>query len=810
MAATIEYSKLARKGQKIPIINNGTKHPFPSDFVNPKTKETDEYGLLLANAIYYTTMSYGPSLFYNDRKLYQEYINYAIGEQSEDKYKPLLRINPAQSTTTWVGALRWGIKNYATKRVNIAISKVAERTYDPQVDPLDQNARDEREEFKQRIKFYMDFKESNDAFAQIMGTTMLPEGVDRDLLPDNSDELEMWMQANYKYIQGAAMEKLISHHLDRNRWPNHKRQAAFDSFVLGASVVYAGMDDNILPECYRCNPADIIVPPTDREDFSDINFVGHIMRPTIAEFYKMVGDSRPKAWVEQVVEKHSTIDPGSYYFRRFDYPREGYKDQARIELVRFAYKSTNEMVHIAMTDKHGNERLHEKSFDDYKTPQEQQKFKEKYPDRELRRDKYHTIYEGFWVTGSEDYIFRYGERNHQERNRGQLSETALPYKIFAPNIKNNRTVSTMKQMIPVLDELQAYHIKKQHVLANAMPAVWDIDLNALRNADFKWNDKDMSDQQKIEFLFQTGIFLRDSGDRHLPGNNYQPIRNLANSVANEVLMYAAQIQNSLIELDEVIGMNKVSSAQTLRADTGKGTAEIQQSNTEVALDYLYRADRETSLDVIKTFGILSRQSIKYKGTEYYEKIISSKEVDMIKNTPYADYGFRVSLRPTAAEWEQMYKEAIDAVKSGAIEWDDFLDLKDVATLKEARNRFRVAIRKRRKEKKELEMSKITGTIEGQKESNQQTHQNAMELKGIELKSDQQKRKDEAVLAARQHKWKMDEIREEQQLTAGSDILVARQKGFDQAINSLVKNLTQPAKESGENKPKTTAKVDKTK
>jgi hypothetical protein len=758
----------------IPVQANGTNTPFPSEDINPELKNTKEYGLIVARAIYYTSAQYGPRLFYNNRSIADEYVDYAIGNQSEDQYKPLLKIEPKQGDVTWVGALRWAIKNYATKRVNIAVSKISERMYDPSVEVLDQNAINAKEDARNRVKFFMKYNQEIQGIQSITRNKYIPDEIANELMPQNEDELDIIMQ-NYKIREAIILEKGIAHHMERQRFANIKRRTAFNTFVKGAQALFVGMDANMLPEIYNCDPSDMILPSTEREDFSDIGYAAHVQTPTVPEFYKMVGDSLSPAEIADIVKRHAKTDL-IYGYSRDGSNRTGHQgDQARIPVMRYAYKSQNEMVHISRKDSNGNQRLWKQDFEAYRTPKEQEKFKEKYGDsRKLIRSRYFSIYGGFWVVGSET-VFRHGEMHNQERSRGNLAETALPFKIFAPNIQNNQLVSTMKQMIPVLNELQEYHVKKQHVLANAIPAVWSIDLKAMRDAQFQWNNKDMTDQQKIMFLFQTGIFVYDSGDRYKSGSSYQPIKNMANSVANEVMMYVSLVNNALQELDEIIGFNRVTSASTLRPDTLKGTAEIQENSSEVALDYLYRADREMTLEVIKSLGILTRQSIKYKTDSYYERIFSKSDIQIMKASKFGDMGFSAQLRPTQKEWNDLYGEMLGSIEKGEIGYDDYMDFKLVNNLKEARNLFKARIRRRKREAQQMDMEKIQGTGQVQAQSNDQAHQNKMreidESKAIEAA----KMAHEKELEKIRHKNKMAQIRQLQQLKTAGDMLVAGEK-----------------------------------
>lgn len=792
-----------KKERSIPVEENGTSFPFPSENVDPELKRKDRYGLVLAKAIYYTISTFGPRLFNNSRSIYNEYISYAIGEQDENKYKPLLKIDANQSATTWVGALRWAIKNYATKRVNIAVSKISEREYDPIIDILDKTSIDKKNDTKRRLKFYLDFQDETKEIESITRQKLAPPEVSDKLMPETQEEIDLWMDTNFKFRESVIIEKLVKHHMDRNRYQNIKRKTAFDTFVNGAQIVYAAMDANMLPEIYRIDMTDGVFPSTEMEDFSDIGHGGHILEPTIPEFYKMVGDALTRTEVDALVKKHAK-SAGTV---RLDTSnnnngREADEEQKIVPVFRFAYKSTNEMVHVQRKDEHGNPRSYRRKYDEFKSVKEQEKFKEKYGDsRTLKRSTYYSIYEGFYIIGSE-IVFRYGEKHNQERPRGEMGQTALPYKMFAPNIQKNRLVSTMKQMIPVLDELQSFHIKKQHLLANALPAVWEIDLNAMRDAQFQWNDKDMTDQQKIQFLFQTGIFVYDSGDRYKTASSYRPIRNMANSVAADVMMYVNLIANALIELDEIIGYNKVTSASTLRPDTLKGTAEIQENASEVALDYLYRADREVTLEVIKAVAILSIQSVKYVKNGYYENILSSEDIALIKAMKAGDLGYRSEIRPTVKEWQNLYAEAVQAANTGVIGWDDYLDLKQVNNLKEAINLFRVRVRRMREDKQNDSKGLVQETGKVQQNSNEQAHKNKMTEIQMEKELQDAKVMADAESARKGHGYKMKEIKEKAKAdTAGKIIQQSVQDESDQAKFVAEKVVEEFIREEPEVNPK---------
>ena len=772
-------------------VHDSKYYPYPDDTVSPKEKLEYSYGLRYSMAIFHNTQNYGSPLFFNNRKDYWELIDYSQGAQSEDKYMPLLKINPKdRNNTTWVGALRWAIKNYATKRLNIVLSKVSEREYEPIINAVDQGSLDERDEVRSKMKAYMDNRELAEYVSSLVGQNFTPEEVDPELMPETTDELDLWMNTSYKERTSASLEKLVRHHVKRNKYDNIKRLTAYDTFVFGIECAYAGMDINVLPELYHCNPFDILVPPSKYEDFRDIPFVGHMLRPTISEFRKMIGNEFGEDFIKKIIDDQVKTSTTGYKYTQTDYNSYSYNDIPRMELMRFCFKSTDEMVHVARNDNYGNSRLMKKRFEEYRTGKDAVKFQEKYKGkRKLMRTPHDTVYEGYWIVGT-DVIFRYGMRSFQERPRGNMGQSSLPYKLFAPNMKNNRTVSTMRQMIPVLDELQSYHVKKQHAIANALPQVWSIDLNALRNAQFKWNNKNMSDQDKIGFLFQTGIFLFDASDRFLPGNNYQPIREMKTNSAQEVLVYIQLIASSLEELDEIIGFNKVTSAGTLRPDTLKGTAEIQERSSEISLDYLYKADREITSELYKSMAILTLQSVKYRKDGYYEAIIGERATKELRAAKKKDYGYNIEPHPTASEWEQLYIEALEAMKNGNIGWDDYLDLKSITNLKEARQVFKVRVRKRDKASAQSEQAKIDSTLQGQSQSNVQAHENQTALEEMKSENEMKKLEMEGKLKKQEHIYKMRELEKEFKL-----------KGVNEEESDVRKGVTELVKIGEQSKSK---------
>lgn len=743
------------------MISNkkNTSHPFPSEFLHPKVKaDKKKFGLPVAKAIYYNNVKNGPSLFYNDRELYESYIRYALGDQDVSQYKPLLGINPHKSKGTFLKMVRWQIKNYATKRVNVAVSKIANRKYMPIFDAIDPLAIDEQKDYRARIKAYIEDSEWFEKVGAELGTNFLPHGMTIDDVPRNDDELDIHMEMDHKHRGAMELEMGVNDILKREKYDELKSQMAFDAFVLGVMVPWTGMDENMKPVVKRKDPARCIFPYMPTQDFNNLPWGASIEDMSVGEFKKMFGNELSKHELEEIIEKHSNANGIEYYGDDSEYLQ--HKDVHRIQVMHFEYKTTNEKVFLEKKDSFGNERFIEKDYSYYQKEKEQEKFKKKYKDtRKIHRKQINVVYEGYWVVGSE-HILKYGPKHHMERSRGALAETAIGYKPFAPNMRNGKIVSIVKQMIPILDDLQSYNLKIQHIIGSAIPKGVAIDLHALRLADLTWGGKKLSDQQKLEMFMQTGIFVFSSKDS-MRGANLKPFVEGQNGMSQDLERYLSLIQQSLFELEEVTGINKVTAASTLHKDAGKGVTEMQEMASEVALDYLFRADKYVFDEVVKSLAILYVQSVKYKGNkEYYKRTIGHSSVRFLSGTfdlAKYDFALRSEPLPTQQEWNDFFMDVEKAFSAGILTMSDKIMLRSFTNTKQGYAYMRKIERQRQRMQEESKQADIKSNGEEQRMSQQVKLQGDMELEGMKIQGLVQIEKEKRKTEQMKHEFAMEQL-----------------------------------------------------
>ena len=127
------------------IINN-----FPSHLVDPREKGRD-WILQYAKAAWSSWNNDNPrEIFFNARYRYEVHKSYAMGNQSINKYKPLMGIDE-ESRETWLN-VDWTVIPIVPKFRRIALGKLAKVDYNIVATPVDALANDENEAYLSKTR----------------------------------------------------------------------------------------------------------------------------------------------------------------------------------------------------------------------------------------------------------------------------------------------------------------------------------------------------------------------------------------------------------------------------------------------------------------------------------------------------------------------------------------------------------------------------------------------------------------------------------------------------------------------------------
>lgn len=760
-------------------------YPFPSELVSAESKsDPKKYGLPLAQAIFYNNRTNGPELFYNNRENYRLWTNYALGRQSEDQYRPVVGVNPRDASKEWLKGMRWRIKNYMTKRINVAITKMTSRQYDCLATATDPNSVDSRKEYISKIKTFSEHQQILMQLGQILGTNFGPEGIDPDQIPQNDDEYRVHMQLNYKDRAAMLIEKGILSHIEHNNWKNMRPQVAFDTVVrgIGAYLCQMGLDYRVLLR--RLDPGKIIMPANDVPNFDDMKYWGFVDEYSIGEAKKLdrKNELSNDDW-KRIYDKYKIENQSVYYGSD---TTVDYKDVGKIEIMYFEQLTVDTHVWQIKKDKFGNDRMYEEESTYYRGSDGENKFKEKYgDDRKLLKKDIECVYGGYWIVGSK-YVFGYEKLKNQSHNKvdGKFGRKFLSIIPFAPNMYSGSVMSLVEQAVPILDDLQTYNLKIQAVVGASVPKGIQVDLSALRSAKFSWDDKELSDQEKILMYMQTGVIVTDSGNKYRPGSSYKPITELENGMADDIMKYMSLIQQALMELDEVLGINKVTAASNLPERQGKKVAEIQGQASETALDYLYKADQYLYEELCKRIYPLHIQCLKHYPEKYYDVFGEDNVKWLLKELRGGEkeFSLHIEARPTELEWNEFFQDVNLAYTNGQITLGDKVTLQSMnRNLREAREYLKVAERRKIKSEREYEIQKTKLSEESkmavaQSDKEKELGREESKERQIQLQGEQDR-----LTERDKHTYKLAEIEKEKELEQENKLEENEQKVVHEAL-----------------------------
>src|SRR3990167_8751976 len=386
-----------------------TIHGYPSPFVDPKEKLKDSYGIQYARALLWEAQSKNSGY---DERFSKFIINakYAAGKQSIDKFKesPVSKdgvANPANSVDTSYLNLDRSVVQIIPKFVDILIGRMMDRDWKPTATAINPSAKTIQDEYRKHLMVNMMLKEKSDEMEQKTGIPIIPQG---EYVPKDMDELETHLLVDFKIDKCVELEEKLTHVMKENRWKVIERKIKKDLIVnkIGAFRTFFDKDHNLRVEYLDPNPAKLIIPYTEDQEFEKIAHAGYRHKILLAD----LAQAAPQFTDEDlynIAMKNQGINGNTwngawgnnytFYYNNFGRVRNW--NNFMIDVMYFEFISTD-VKKWTVTNKKGKSYLDKKSAD-YVIPEETKN------EKELIERSIKNRYEGYWVVNT-DYIYDYG------------------------------------------------------------------------------------------------------------------------------------------------------------------------------------------------------------------------------------------------------------------------------------------------------------------------------------------------------------------------------------------------------------------
>ena len=680
---------------------------FPRQDVSDEEKSSIEYGEKIAKAINQEWFGneYSVSKYSSSSNEFHRLRLYARGEQPVQKYKDELSINGDLSYLN----LDWKPVPIVSKFVDIVVNGIAERTYDIKAFSIDKSGSEERANFMDAIAGDMEMEEFDSQMMGQLGFDTSQSG--RRELPGSKEELELYMQLEYKQAIEIAEEQAIDLMFEGNSYESTKKRFFYDLAVLGIGSVRTGFNKSQGVTIDYVDPANLVYSKTNSPYFEDIYYAGEIKTLPINELVRQFPDIT-EAEIEEILDKNYYQDKQHDY--KYGKPRA---DRNQVTVLYFDYKTYNNEVYKVKTTGTGGERAIRKT-DKFNPPSD------KTGDFTRESKKVEVLYSGVFVLGCQK-LLQWGLCTNMMRPKSNYNKVKMNYSIVAPRLYNGRIESLVSRITGFADMIQLTHLKLQQVMSKMVPDGVYLDADGLAEIDLG-NGTNYNPQEALNMFFQTGSIIGRSftseGDMN-PGK--VPIQEINSSSKGAKLQSLIQTYNYYVQMiRDVTGLNEARDGSMPDKNALVGIQKLAAANSNTATRHILQAGLLLTAETAEKISLRISDIIEYSPTrEAFIEAIGHRNVaklEEISDLHLHDFGIFIQLSPDEEEKQLLENNIQMALQKNSIELEDAIDIREIKNLKLANQLLKI----RRAKKIEQDRQQQMQNIQAQTQSNQASAQAA--------------------------------------------------------------------------------------
>jgi hypothetical protein len=690
---------------------------FPSQFVSDKEKSSYEYGLLVGQAIQYEWFRKDSNQcrFYNQWRDFHRLRLYARGEQSVAKYKNELAIDGDLSYLN----LDWTPVPILPKFIDVVVNGMSDRLFKVKAYAQDAMSQAKRSKYQDLIEGQMLAK---DVLQTIQDNTGFdPFVMPQEELPNSDEELNLYMQLNYKPAIEIAEEEGINTVFDENFFQDTRRRLDYDMTVLGIAVAKHEFLPGAGVKISYVDPANVVYSYTEDPYFADCFYWGEIKTIPITELMKI----DPTLTKEQLHEISLYSQSWYNYFNVQQFYQNSMFFRDTCTLMYFNYKTTKKVVYKKKVLEGGGSRVIEK--DDTFNPPAEMMEEGKFEKIEKTIDVW---YEGIMVMGT-NFILKWELAENMVRPKS-ASQYAVPnYVACAPHMYKGVIESLTRRMIPFADLIQITHLKLQQVIARTVPDGVFIDADGLNEVDLGTGNA-YNPEDALRLYFQTGSVIGRSYTQDGEFNNARvPITQLtSNSGASKTQMLIANYNHYMDMLRAVTGLNEARDGSMPDPNSLVGVQKLAALNSNTATRHILDAGLFIHRSLAQAITYRISDILEYSDfkDEFANQIgkYNTSLLEEIKDLYIYDFGIFIEMAPDEEQKAQLEANIQMALSKGDINLEDAIDIREIKNLKLANQLLKMKRVKKQEREEKMAMSQQAITAQQQLKSQEMASQTAMQ------------------------------------------------------------------------------------
>jgi hypothetical protein len=689
--------------------------PFPNQMASDTEKSSIEYGMAVARAIegeWFKKTTGNSCRYYDQANDFHQLRLYARGEQSIQKYKAGMAVDGDLSYLN----LDWAIVPIVPKFVDIVVNGMQDRMYAIKAESQDISSAEKKNLFQETVEKDMvakDFlKQSKEQFG--VDAFNVPE----EELPADNEELSIYMQLKFKPSVEIAEEVAINTLFEVNEYEDSiKPRINYDITTIGIGAAKHSFLPGAGVQLDYVDPAQLVYSYTEKNDFSDIYYVGEVKQIHYTELRKI----NPSITDEDLQEIKKW---GNAWYNDYTIIGQLQDDPFNSEMISvlyFNYKTDKKFVWKKKFLDNGGERVIKRD-DSFNPPTDTE---ERFEKVEATKDVW---YEGVLVLGS-NMLVQWNLSKNMVRPEAASQKAVCNYVISAPRMYKGRIESIVKRMIPFADQIQLTHLKLQQVLSRVVPDGVFIDADGVSEVDLGTGAA-YTPQDALNLFFQTGSVVGRSytGDGEF-NQARVPIQQLNSSSGQnkmQALIGAYNYQLNMIR--DVTGLNEARDASTPNPDALVGLQKLAALNSNIATKHILDSGLSITKRLATCISLRIADILEYSDfRDEFAMQIGKYNITIledIKNLYLHSFGIFIELEPDAEERAQLEANIQMSLQQQQIDLEDAIDIRMVKNLKMANEILKI---KRKKKQKALE-DRQDMQSQIQMQTNMQSQQAAAEQK----------------------------------------------------------------------------------
>jgi hypothetical protein len=645
-----------------------TGYDFPSQAVSDEEKKSIEYGDKVAKAIEQEWFNKGngsQGRYYSTRDEFHRLRLYARDDQSIRKYKDEFAINGDLSYLN----LDWKPVPIIPKFIDIVVNGMQDRLYSIRAIGEDTLSTEKRTNYVEAIQRDMNAAAMLDAVENKLGVDV--RNVEKQKLPSSSEELELFMQLNYKQGIEIAEEQAINNIFTINEYNNLKPRLDYDLAVLGIGAVKHSFNNTDGIKLDYVDPANLVWSYTEDPNFKDCYYFGEIKTIKVNQLKKEFPEISNEA-MDELAQKST-----SWSTYNMNYSNEESKDNNVVSVLYFNWKSWENNVYKVKETLSGAEKIIKKD-DSFNPPKDKRtRFKRVAKAQEV-------LYEGVYILGASQ-LLKWKKATNMIRPNSNINKVLMNYIVAAPRLYKGKINSLVSKMTPYADLIQLTHLKLQQAIQRMTPSGVYVDADGLAEIDLG-NGTSYNPQEALNMYFQTGSIIGRSltveGD---PNPGKIPIQELPGGGGNQVQLLIGAYNQYLQMIRDITGLNEARDGSDPDPKALVGVQKMAAANSNVATRHILDSSMSVTKSLAECISLRFKDVLEFHPTrDAFISSIGQFSVGSLKelvNLRLHDFGIFLDLEPDEEEKNILEANIQMALSQQSIFLEDAIDIRQVRNIK---------------------------------------------------------------------------------------------------------------------------------